>query len=74
MGKSRARRRMPKTQTARMEAIGACAAHLADLRRAHGGPPPDVALAAGFHPRPIASPPPSSYCVSPAALCAELAE
>jgi len=74
MGKPRARKRAPRTKTPRMEAIAACAAHLADLRRARRRPPPDVALPAGFHPKPIASPAPSSYCVSPAALCAELAE
>jgi hypothetical protein len=73
MGKPRARKRAPKTKTPRMEAIAACAAHLADLRRARRRPPPDIALPPGF-PKPIASPPWSSFCVSPAALCAELAE
>jgi hypothetical protein len=73
MGKPRAGRRAPKTKTARMEAIAACAAHLADLRRARRRPPPDIALPPGF-PKTIPSAPRSSYCVSPAALCAELAK
>ena len=38
------RRRRAKIDTARMQAARASAAHLADLRRAHGRPPPDVSL------------------------------
>jgi len=74
MGKPRPRRRPPKTRTPRMEAIAACAAHLSDLRRAHRTPPPDIALPQSLRPLSIAPTPTSSYCVSPAALCAELAE
>jgi hypothetical protein len=72
MGKSRARRRAPKTKTARMEAVAACAAHLRDLKRAHGRLPADVAVAMGA-PRRILPAAPSSYCTSPAELCAEIA-
>jgi hypothetical protein len=72
MGKPR--RRPPKTETARMEAVAACAAHLSDLRRARRRPPPDVALPQEPLPKRIQPAPTSSHCVSPAALCAELAE
>ena len=44
MGKPRARRRAPRIRTERGEARSACAAHLRDLKRAHGAPPPDVAV------------------------------
>jgi hypothetical protein len=71
MGKSRARKRASKALTRQMQAAAACAAHLKDLRNAHGRPPPDVVVANGF-PRRIAPIAPSSYCVSPAQLCAEL--
>ena len=72
MGRARARRRAPKGKTRRMAAVAACAAHLRDLERAHGRPPPDVEIASGAvpcRPSPTAS---SSYCTSPAELCAEL--
>jgi hypothetical protein len=73
MDKSRARRRAPKTETLRVEAIKACAAHLRDLKRAHRRPPPDVAVAHGA-PRRLSPTPPISYCTSPAELCAEFAK
>lgn len=72
MGKTRLRRRAPKIDTARMEAIAACAAHLKDLRRAHGLPPPDVAIALGGAPLRLSPAVQGSYCTSPAELCAEL--
>ena len=68
----RARRRAPKTQTERMENVIACRRHLRDLREAHGQAPPDVAIATTSVPMRIAAEPTSSYCTSPAALCAEL--
>jgi len=74
MRKPRRPRRPPRTQTPRVEAITACAAHLSDLRRARKRPPPDVALSRQPLPKRIAAEPTSSYCVSPAALCAELVE
>ena len=73
MGKSRARRRAPKTESLRKEAIRACAAHLRDLKRAHRLPPPDVPIARSL-PRRLSPAPLSSYCTSPAELCAEFAK
>lgn len=72
MGRARARRRAPKRDTARMAAIIACAAHLKDLKRAHGRPPPDVEVASKRVPCRLTAAPASSYCTSPAELCAEL--
>ena len=74
MGKTRARRRAPKTETARAEAIVACVAHLKDLKRAHGRAPPDVAVRPVSTPARLSPEAPSSYCTSPAALCAEFAK
>lgn len=74
MGNSRARRRAPKIQTERAESAGACAAHLRDLRRAHGGPPPDVAVRQRSVPLRLSPEPVASYCTSPAQLCADLAQ
>jgi len=73
MGKSRARRRAPKTETQRMEAVAACAAHLKDLKRIHGRPPADAVPASEKTPRRLSPTEPSSYCTSPAELCAEIA-
>ncbi len=67
-------RRKPKTDTARAQATGACARHLRDLKRAHGGPPRDVRVPRTSTPRLISPVPDRSYCTSPAQLCAELAE
>jgi hypothetical protein len=72
MGRARARRRASKEKTARMAAIAACAAHLRDLKRAHVRPPPDVEVAPELVPWRPSQPPASSYCTSPADLCAEL--
>ena len=72
MGNARGRRRAPKTQTERGESASACKAHLCDLRRVHGAPPPDVAVPQGSVPTRIAPAPASSSCTSPAELCAEL--
>ncbi len=69
------RRRKPaKTDTERAEAIRASAAHLADLRRAHGAAPPDVPLPSLATVRLVCPVPDASWCTSPAQLCAELAE
>lgn len=72
MGNARVRRRAPKTQTERAESVSACAAHLRDLRRVHGGPPADVAVPQCSIPARLAPEPASSSCTSPALLCAEL--
>ncbi len=72
MGNARGRRRAPRTQTERGESVSACKAHLRDLRRVHGAPPPDVAVPQRSVPARIAPEPVSSSCASPAQLCAEL--
>jgi hypothetical protein len=72
MGHARVRRRAPKTQTMRAENADACAAHLRDLRKAHGHPPPDVPLPQNSVPTRLTGEATSSFCTSPAALCAEL--
>lgn len=69
-----ARRKPAKIDTQRMEAIRASAAHLADLRRAHRAPPPDVLLQARSAVRLVCPIPDASWCSSPAQMCAELAE
>jgi len=74
MGKSRARRRTPKSNTRRMKAVAACAAHLRDLKRAHGRPPPDMPSEPSIGPRYLSPAPLSSYCTSPASLCEEFAK
>jgi hypothetical protein len=74
VNKSPPRRRPPKIDTERMAAIRASARHLKDLRRAHDAPPADVAVNTRGIPRLIAPILEQSYCTSPAALCAELAE
>ena len=68
------RRKKARTETRRMEAIRASAAHLADLRRAHGKPPPDVRLPSRAAVRLVCPIPDASWCSSPAQMCAELAE
>ncbi len=69
------RQRKPaKTDTKRVEAVRASAAHLADLRRAHGAPPPDVPLPSRLAVRLVCPIPDASWCSSPAQMCAELAE
>jgi hypothetical protein len=68
------RRRPPKVDTARAEAIRSSARHLKDLQRAHKGPPPDVRVNMRGIPRLVPPILEQSYCTSPAALCAELAE
>ena len=74
MGNARVRRRAPKSRTAREESAAACAAHWRDLRRAHGAPPPDVAVPHRSVPLRLPPEPVASYCTSPGQLCAELAE
>jgi hypothetical protein len=66
-------RRPPKSKTERQEATGACAAHLRDLRRAHARPSADVAVASVAIPMRLTGEAVSSFCTSPAELCAELA-
>jgi hypothetical protein len=68
------RRRPPKVDTERAEAIRSCARHLKDLQRFHKRPPPDVRVNTRGVPRLVAPILELSYCTSPAALCAELAE
>jgi hypothetical protein len=69
---ARNRRRPPKTETERQEAVAACAAHRRDLECAHGRPPADVELASRDVPRRPTGEPVASYCTSAAELCAEL--
>ncbi len=68
------RRRPPKAETERQEAVAACAAHLCDLKRAHERPPADVELVSVAIPRRLSGEPVASYCASPAQLCAELVQ
>ena len=68
------RRRPPKVDTERAEAIRSSARHLKDLQRAHKGPPADVRVNARGIPKFVPPILEQSYCASPAALCAELAE
>jgi hypothetical protein len=77
MPKSASRRRKKKKSckdTAREKSARACAKHLADLKRAHGDPPPDVLLPSRSVVRLVSPVPDASWCTSPAQLCAELAE
>ena len=64
----------PEIDTLRELAIRAAAAHLADLRRAHGRPPADVELPSRLAVRLVCPIPDASWCSSPAQMCAELAE
>jgi hypothetical protein len=68
------RRRPPKIDTERMEAIRSCSRHLKDLQRAHKRPPVDVEVNTRGVPKFVPPIIEQSYCTSPAALCAELAE
>jgi hypothetical protein len=68
------RRRPPKVDTERAEAIRSCARHLKDLQRAHRLRPANVPVSARGLPKFVAPILEQSYCTSPAALCAELAE
>jgi len=68
------RRRRPRTETARQRTIAACAAHLRDLRRVHRAPPADVAVKSVAIPARLSGVEQASYCASPAAMCAELAQ
>ena len=66
------RQRPPKIDTERAAAKRACARHLKDLKRAHVQAPADVAVCMRRTPKFIAPVQESSYCTSPALLCAEL--
>jgi hypothetical protein len=68
------RRRPPKVDTERMRAKRACARHLKDLRQRQGEPPADVKVNTRGIPKLVPPILEQSYCTSPAALCAELAE
>ena len=71
---SKIRRRPPKVDTERAAAKRACARHLKDLRGAHAEPPVEVKVNKRGIPRLVPPILEQSYCTSPAALCAELAE
>jgi len=66
------RPRPKKIDTERAQAMRACARHLEDLKRAHGRLPADVRVCMTRTPRFVAPVAESSYCTSPALLCAEL--
>ena len=68
------RRRPPKVDTERAEAVLSCARHLKDLWRAQRQFPASVRVSARGLPKFVAPILEQSYCTSPAALCAELAE
>ncbi len=68
----RAGERERKTQTEHERSRRASARHLKDLKRAHGKPPPDVAVKRTSVPKRLEATPESSSCTSPSALCAEL--
>jgi hypothetical protein len=68
------RRRPPKIDTERALSMRSCARHLKDLRCVHKRPPADVPVSERGVPRFVAPIIEQSYCTSPAALCAELAE
>ena len=69
---ARSGERERKTETDRERSRRASLRHLKDLKRAHGKPPPDVAIKATATPKRLAPAEASSSCTSPAALCAEL--
>ncbi len=66
------KRRRSGPDTDRQRAMRASAAHLRDLKRAHGRPPADVKLSSAPIPARLCGPPVASYCASTAQLCAEL--
>ena len=68
------RRRPPKVDTERAEAVRSSARHRKDLQRAQRQFPASVRLSARGLPKFVAPILEQSYCTSPAALCAELAE
>jgi len=68
------RRRPPKVDTERMEAIRSSARHLKDLHRVHKRFPVNVEVNTRGIPKFVPPIIEQSYCTSPAALCAELAE
>jgi len=68
----RDRRRPPRTETDRQEAASACAAHLRDLKRAHGRPLSELELRSVAVPLRLVGEPFGSYCTSAGELCAEL--
>ena len=62
-----------KTETERERIAPAPAAGICrTCKRAHGTPPPDVAVKSTSIPQRIQPTPASSSCTSPGALCAEL--
>src|ERR1700761_34664 len=68
------RRRPPQVDTERAEAIRSSARPLKDLQRFHKRPPADVQVKTRGLPKFVSPILELSYCTSPAALCAELAE
>jgi hypothetical protein len=68
------RRRPPKVDTERAEAMRACAFHLKDLHRAQKHTPGNAQVSTRGLPKFVSPILELSYCTSPAALCAELAE
>ena len=68
------RRRPPKVDTERAEAIRSSARHLKDLQRAHEHTPANAQVNTRGLPKFVSPILELSYCTSPAALCAELAE
>ena len=68
------RRRPPKVDTERAEAVRSSARHLKDLQRAQRHHPASVRVSARGLPKFVAPILEQSYCTSPAALCVELAE
>jgi hypothetical protein len=74
MKASKTRRRPPKVDTERVGLMRACAGHLQDLRRAHAEAPADVRVNTRGIPKLVVPILEQSYCTSPAALCADLAD
>src|ERR1700722_924549 len=68
------RRRPPKVDTERAEAVRSTARHLKDLQRAQRHFPASVRVSTRGLPKFVAPILELSYCTSPAALCVELAE
>ena len=67
------KRRRSVEDTERQRVARMSARHLADLRRAHAGPPPDVKVRSVAVPRRIEPAAFASFCTSAADLCAEIA-
>jgi hypothetical protein len=68
------RRRPPKVDTERAEAMRSCARHLKDLHHAHKHTPANAQVNTRGLPKFVPAILELSYCTSPASLCAELAE